>query len=142
MPLPTIVLSAIVACYRDEKTIGPMAERLTQVFLRLGVTYEIIFVNDASPDGSRAVLDRLALSDSRVKVIAHSRNFGSQSAFYSGLRVARGEACIFLDGDLQDPPEVIPAFFQKWGDGFDVVYGIRDRREMAWVAEIFYRAYY
>ena len=81
-----------------------MHARLTETFLSLGVDYEIIFVNDASPDDARQVLAELAASDSRVVVVNHTRNFGSQSAFTSGLRIATGDAAILLDGDLQDPP--------------------------------------
>ena len=76
-------------------------------FAKLGVDYEIIFVNDASPDNAREVLADLAARDPHVVVINHSRNFGSQSAFTSGMRIATGDAVVLLDGDLQDPPELI-----------------------------------
>ena len=81
-----------------------MYARLTETFRAIGVDYEIIFVNDASPDNAREVLAELAASDPRVVVVNHTRNFGSQSAFTSGLRIATGDAAILLDGDLQDPP--------------------------------------
>src|SRR5512138_1341607 len=107
-------LSAIIACYRDAPAVPIMHERLLAVFRRLGVDYEIIFVNDSSPDNAREVLAALAARDRRVAVINHSRNFGSQSAFTSGMRIATGDAVVLLDGDLQDPPEMIEPFFQKW----------------------------
>jgi glycosyltransferase involved in cell wall biosynthesis len=135
-------ISAIVACYRDEQAIPLMAERLTAVFERLGVDHEIIFVNDGSPDGSQAVLERLAAGDRRIKVITHSRNFGAHSAFTSGLRRATGQACVLLDGDLQDPPEVIESFHGKWRQGYEVVFGVRDRRDMSRARELVYKAFY
>ena len=82
-------------------------ERLTATFEKIGVDYEIIFVNDGSPDDAREVLAELAARDPNVVVVNHARNFGSQSAFTSGMRIATGDAVVLLDGDLQDPPELI-----------------------------------
>lgn len=135
-------LSAVVACYRDAPAVPMMHERLTRVFGKLGVDYEIIFVNDHSPDDARAVLGALAARDPRVVVIHHSRNYGSQSAFTSGMRVATGDAVVLLDGDLQDPPELIEAFFDKWREGFDVVYGRRVKREADRWLQVAYKAFY
>jgi dolichol-phosphate mannosyltransferase len=137
-----VKLSAIVACYRDAQAIPIMAERLAAVFAKIGCDYEIVFVNDGSPDDSQQVLERLAAGDRRIKVITHSRNFGSQSAFTSGMARASGDACVLLDGDLQDPPELIEELYRKWREGFDVVYGVRTRREMAWRRELLYKAFY
>ena len=124
-----VKLSAIIACYRDAPAVPFMHARLTHVFQKLGVDYEIIFVNDASPDDARQVLSELAEKDGHVVVINHTRNFGSQSAFTSGLQVATGDAAVLLDGDLQDPPELIEELFEKWGGGYDVVYGVRVGRD-------------
>lgn len=135
-------LSAIIACYRDERAIPIMAERLEQVFEKIGVDYEIIFVNDGSPDQSQRVLELLAEDNPRIKVITHSRNFGSQNAFSSGLLRSSGDACILLDGDLQDPPELIEPFYEKWLLGYEVVYGVRVRREMSRAWEFLYRSFY
>jgi dolichol-phosphate mannosyltransferase len=142
MTQPARKLSAIIACYRDAPAVPIMHERLTAVFNKLGVDYEIIFVNDNSPDNAREVLAALAARDPRVVVINHSRNFGSQSAFTSGMRIATGQAVILLDGDLQDPPELIESFYQKWREGYDVVYGERVRREATWFLQIAYKAFY
>ena len=135
-------LSAVIACYRDAPAIPEMHERLTQTFQSLEVDYEIIFVDDASPDDARDVLDDLATRDNHVVAIHHSRNFGSQSAFTSGMRVATGDAVILLDGDLQDPPELIEAFYAKWREGWDVVYGIRQQRIATRVMQVAYKAFY
>ena len=135
-------LSAVIACYRDAPAIPDMHERLTQTFETLGVDYEIIFVDDASPDDAREVLDALAARDRRVVVIHHTRNFGSQSAFTSGMRLATGDAVILLDGDLQDPPELISGFYAKWQEGWDVVYGVREQRIATRVMQVAYKAFY
>jgi polyisoprenyl-phosphate glycosyltransferase len=135
-------LSAIIACYRDAPAVPIMHERLTTVFKAIGVDYEIIFVNDASPDDAREVLAALAARDPKVVVINHTRNFGSQSAFTSGMQVATGDAVILLDGDLQDPPELIEQFHRKWCEGYDVVYGERVQREASRFLRVAYKVFY
>src|SRR4051794_3108119 len=120
-------VSAVIACYKDAQAIPLMYERLTAVFAGLAVDHEIIFVNDGSPDDTASVLKELTARDDRVLVIEHSRNFGSQNAFLSGMEAATGDAVVLLDGDLQDPPEVIPSLFEKWRQGNDVVYGRRSK---------------
>jgi len=138
-------VSAVVACYRDAPAVPLMHERLTAVFARIGVDHEIIFVNDGSPDDAREVLADLAARDPRVVVVNHARNFGSQGAFTSGMRIATGDAVVLLDGDLQDPPELIEPFVEKWREGYDVVYGVRVRRQapllMRGAYKLFYRAF-
>jgi dolichol-phosphate mannosyltransferase len=119
-----------------------MYERLVSTFSGLEVDYEIIFVNDASPDDAREVLAQLALADPNVVVINHSRNFGSQSAFTSGMRIATGDAIALLDGDLQDPPEVIAEFYPHWVAGADVVYGARVKRDATLFLQVAYKVFY
>jgi len=135
-------LSAVIACYRDAPAVPIMYNRLCAVFKKIGVDYEIIFVNDNSPDNAREVLAELAERDKKVVVINHTRNFGSQSAFTSGMHIASGDAVILLDGDLQDPPELIEPFFQKWREGYDVVYGVRVKRKATMFLQIAYKAFY
>jgi glycosyltransferase involved in cell wall biosynthesis len=135
-------ISAIIACYRDAEAVPHMYERLKKAFTEAGVTFEIIFVNDASPDAAEAVLRDLALRDPQVVVINHTRNFGSQAAFTSGMQVATGDAVVLLDGDLQDPPELIPQFVAKWREGNDVVYGVRVKREASLFLQLAYKAFY
>jgi dolichol-phosphate mannosyltransferase len=122
-----------------------MYERLRRVFGDVGADYEIIFVNDGSPDDAREVLAELAGRDRKVVVVNHTRAFGSQSAFTSGMRLASGDAVVLLDGDLQDPPEVIPQFVEKWREGFDIVFGVRVEREasafMRRAYKLFYRVF-
>jgi nucleoside-diphosphate-sugar epimerase/glycosyltransferase involved in cell wall biosynthesis len=137
-----IDVSAIVACYRDAQAIPYMYERLRTTFETLGIHFEIIFVNDASPDDSLAVIEALSLQDSRVKGITHSRNFGSQSAFLSGMRESVGASVVLLDGDLQDPPELIADFWAKREEGFDVVFGRRVDRDAPWIMRRAYKSFY
>ncbi len=139
------MLSAVITCYKDAPAIPLMHARLTRVFMTLEVKYEIIFVNDGSPDDADSVLKALTAKDARVVAIEHSRNFGSQNAFVSGMQIATGDAVILLDGDLQDPPELISEFYEKWRAGNDVVYGRRGEREgsplLALCCRVFYRIF-
>ncbi len=135
-------ISAVIACYRDGPAVPIMHQRLSSVFKRLGVEGEIIFVNDASPDDAEQVLAKLAATDKHVVVITHTRNFGSQSAFTSGMQVATGDAVVLLDGDLQDPPELIEEFYKRWQEGYEVVYGIRVKRQASWLMQVAYKAFY
>ncbi len=137
-----IKVSAVIACYRDAPAVPIMHERLVAACAEANVDCEIIFVNDGSPDDAGEVLAELAERDPKVVVINHSRAFGSQSAFTSGMRIASGDAVVLLDGDLQDPPEVIPSFVEKWQEGFDVVYGQRVQREAPRHMQVFYKLFY
>ena len=135
-------LSAIIACYRDGPAILPMYERLIAATASLPLELEIIFVNDASPDDAEDVLRALAARDPRVIAINHSRNFGSQAAFSSGMRLCTGDVAVLMDGDLQDPPEIIPALYAKYCEGYDVVYGERVKREASLFLQFAYKAFY
>lgn len=135
-------ISAIVACYKDEEAIPILYKRLTNIFKRLRVNHEIIFVNDGSPDHTEEILKKLVNKDSHVTAINHSRNFSSQMAFTSGMDLARGDALVFLDGDLQDPPELIEKFYKKWSEGYDIVYGVRTKREAPYFLNIAYKLFY
>jgi dolichol-phosphate mannosyltransferase len=135
-------VSAIIACYKDNQAIPIMYDRLKAVFTKLHIDYEIIFVNDNSPDDSEEVIRGLSRRDRHVVGISHSRNFGSQSAFKSGMEIASKNACVLLDGDLQDPPELIEEFVAKWKEGYDVVYGRRVKREAPPLMQVAYKLFY
>jgi polyisoprenyl-phosphate glycosyltransferase len=135
-------ITAIVACYRDEQAIPIMYERLVATFRKIGVDYEIIFVNDASPDDSAAAIRAITAGDRHVIGITHSRNFGSQMAFRSGMEMATMDACVLLDGDMQDPPELIEQFHAQWQAGHDVVYGRRVKRDMPRLWGLLYKGFY
>ena len=135
-------LSAIIACYRDEQAIPVMHRRLTDTFRQLDIDYEIIFVNDCSPDESARLIQEISEVDSHVIGVSHSRNFGSQMAFRSGMELATMDGVVLLDGDLQDPPELIEHFYEQWEAGYDVVYGRRIKREMNWFWGLLYKLFY
>lgn len=135
-------LSYIVACYKDEQAIPFMYERLVKASQKMNVQYEIIFVNDCSPDNTQEVVEDICGKDTNVIAITHSRNFGSQSAFSSGMEISSGDAVVLMDGDLQDPPEVIPAMYEKWLEGYEVVYGRRVKREMSQFMNFVYKFFY
>lgn len=135
-------ISAIIACYRDVQAIPILYERLSEVFKKIHVDYEIIFVNDGSPDNTEEVLKELTAKDEHVVGVNHARNFSSQMAFTSGMDIAKGDAVVFLDGDLQDPPEIIEKFYEKWLQGYDVVYGVRIKREAPLLMQVAYKIFY
>lgn len=135
-------VSAIIACYKDAEAIPHMHRRLTETFRKLGVDYEIIFVNDCSPDDTVRVIEEISARDPHVIGISHSRNFGSQMAFRSGMELATMNSVVLLDGDLQDPPELIEQFHGKWNEGYDVIYGSRVKRDMPWHWGLMYKAFY
>jgi nucleoside-diphosphate-sugar epimerase/glycosyltransferase involved in cell wall biosynthesis len=139
---PKHSVSAIIACYKDGQAIPIMYERLKRTFEELQIDYEIIFVNDNSPDDSEEVIRAISAKDRRVIGISHARNFGSQAAFRSGMEIASKNACVLLDGDLQDPPELIAEFVAKWREGYDVVYGRRVKRAAPLFMRIGYKLFY
>lgn len=135
-------VSVVVACYKDGQAIPIMYERLKKTFARLNVEHEIIFVNDCSPDDSEETIRAITRNDRRVLGISHSRNFGSQAAFRSGMEIASKNSCVLMDGDLQDPPELIEQFVAKWREGFDVAYGRRVKREASLPMQLGYKLFY
>lgn len=135
-------ISVIPIAYKDEGNVEELYRRVTEVMREVTHTYEIIYVNDGSPDQSLELLREIAARDPRVTVISHARNFGPEMAFSTGLRYCTGDAAILLDGDLQDPPELFPAFVSKWLQGYDVVYGQRTTREEGWAIETLRKLFY
>src|ERR1700755_3495855 len=120
------LLSGDAPMCEEEATVDPFTERVAAA---LGDRrYELILVNDGSKDGTRDAMAAAAARDARVKVVSLARNFGHQPALTAGLEHARGDAIVMLDGDLQDPPEIIPEMLQRWREGIDVVYAVRQQR--------------
>lgn len=120
------LISVVSACFNEEANVGKLYERVRDVLQAEGQPFELIFVDDGSRDGTFAELCRLRLEDPRVRVVRLVRNFGHQPALTAGLRLARGEAVVTMDADLQHPPEVIPQLIHAWHQDVDVVYAIRD----------------
>lgn len=123
-PLVSVVLS-----FRNEEPVIPeLLDRLQRVLRSLPIRYELIFVNDASTDGSLSLLAAKAKEDSGIKVLTMSRRFGVYECMFAGFEYASGDAVIYMDADLQDPPEVIPKLIENWFRGADVVYTVRTSR--------------
>jgi len=133
-----IQISVVVPCYNEEAMLQLLYGRLRGVVDEWGVDYEVILVNDGSSDRTGEIMDAIHAADRRWKMIHLARNFGHQLALWTGLRAAQGDIVVVLDADLQDPPELLPKMFQKWTEGYDVVYGVRRRRK----ENVFKRAAY
>jgi glycosyltransferase involved in cell wall biosynthesis len=139
------LVSVVVPVYNEAEVIGEMYRRLTRVASALpDLDYELVVVDDGSHDASYQALLPIAQADPRVRVLKLSRNFGHQTAITAGIDVARGDAIVVIDADLQDPPEVIPQMVARWREGFDVVYGVRAKRSGETLmklatASVFYR---
>jgi glycosyltransferase involved in cell wall biosynthesis len=138
-----IEFSIVLPIYNEEAVLAVLHRRLTIVMAGLGEPYELIFVDDGSQDHSLELLQALQEQDpDHMRVIVLSRNFGHQQAVSAGLDYARGQAAIVMDADLQDPPEVIPQFVEKWRQGFQVVYAIREKRKEHFLKRSLYHAFY
>jgi len=137
-------LSIVIPIYNEEGNIAHLYKRLVVVLREMGLSYEIIFVNDGSADQSIQLIQALSLSDDKVKYIDLSRNFGHQIAVSAGLDFASGNTVVIIDADLQDPPELIATLYQKWQEGYEVVYATRNKRKgesalKLFTARVFYR---
>ena len=129
-PLTGGLVSLVVPVYNEAAVIGVFYERATRALSTLdGLSYEMLFVDDGSRDGSYQQLAKFAAENPCVRVLKLSRNFGHQIALTAGIDHARGDCVIVIDADLQDPPEVIASMIEQWRRGFDVVYGVRSERE-------------
>lgn len=138
------VISVIVPIFNEEKIIAELYNRIQKTIIQISDNYEIIFVNDGSKDHSFLELLKLAEIDKRVFYINFSRNFGHQIAVTAGVDAAKGAAVVIIDGDLQDPPELILEMYAKHKEGFEVVYAKRAERKgetffKKFTAKIFYR---
>lgn len=124
--------SVVIPVYRSEQTLDPLIERLAKVLPNIAESYEVILVNDGSPDNSWAVVERLAGQHAWVHGINLMRNYGQENAVLCGIRAARYEIIVTMDDDLQHPPEEIPLLIAKLNEGFDVVYGAPKRLPQSW----------
>lgn len=139
---PSPMISVVVPLYNEEETVLELHRRLDVAMKCLEVPYEILFVNDGSRDGTAALVDLLQEKDGRLMGIHFSRNFGHQAAVSAGIDHARGQAVIVMDGDLQDPPEVLAQFVEKWREGYEVVYAVRRNRKEGPLKRFAYHAFY
>ena len=135
-------LSVVIPVYNEEETIPELVRRLTAVLDFMPQSGEVIFVNDGSRDASLQLLRQAAERDHRIKVIDFSRNFGHQAAILAGLSRASGRATVMMDGDLQDPPELLPELLALWAEGNQVVFAVRRSRKEGLLKRLAYRTYY
>lgn len=131
--MSNIKLSIVSPVYRAEKMVQILVERIVKSVTTITEDYEIILVNDASPDASWQMIEQECLLNKRVKGINLSRNFGQHYAITAGLNYAQGEWVVVMDCDLQDRPEEIPALYQKAMEGYDIVYARRKQRQDKWL---------
>lgn len=138
------ILSVVVPCYNEQDGVEECHRRLSRVLASLGITWEIVFVNDGSRDLTLPALLALQIADPHVVVVDLARNFGHQLAVTAGIEAARGSAIVMIDADLQDPPELIAEMVRLWRENYQVVYGVRTSRQgetgfKLWTAKAFYR---
>ena len=135
-------LSVVIPLFEELETLPELYRRLKATLPSLAADYEVIFVDDGSRDGTARFLREIASRDSHLTVIELSRNFGHQVAICAGLDESRGATVAVMDGDLQDPPEVLPLFLDKLREGYDVVYAIREKRKESWLQRASYALFY
>jgi glycosyltransferase involved in cell wall biosynthesis len=140
MNIPSI--SVIAPAYNEEAVLAEFCRRTAAVLKALTGSYEIILIDDGSTDKSLAVMQDIHKQDSHVKFISFSKNFGHAAALSAGIDHADGAVVAIMDADIQDPPEVLPEFFKKWQEGYQVIYGIRTKRKESFIKRGAYWAFY
>lgn len=123
------MISVVLPFYNEEETIPSLYQRLTAAAQGWNETYEVIAIDDGSKDATAGMLDAICRDDPRWKLLRFSRNFGHQSAVSAGIHYSQGDAVVVMDSDLQDPPEQLHRFLDKWREGYQVVYAVRTKRK-------------
>lgn len=143
MTSETVSVSIIVPLYNEEKVFPALIERLNELITPLDYKVEVVLVNDGSTDNTPQLMMALALSNPVYQCVFLSKNYGHQIALTAGLNMARAtEAIMVIDGDLQDPPELLHDFYEKIKEGYDVVYGVRKKRKEGIPKRLSYYIYY
>ena len=136
------MISIVIPIYNEEENLQNLYTRLTNAAPSWKENYEIVLIDDGSRDSSLTMMRVMAEKDSHVRVIKLSRNFGHQPAISAGIQEAKGDAIIIMDGDLQDPPEELYRFLDKWREGYEVVYAIRTKRKEGFFKKLAYSSFY
>jgi glycosyltransferase involved in cell wall biosynthesis len=135
-------LSIIVPCYNEEAVLPEFIQRVGAVAGTWGMDYEVVCVDDGSRDGTWRLLKTQQEKDPRWRCLAFARNFGHQTAVSAGLFYATGEVVVTIDADLEDPPEEISRLLEKWREGYEVVYAVRQKRKEGWFKRLCYWTFY
>jgi glycosyltransferase involved in cell wall biosynthesis len=136
------MISVVVPIFNEEENLPQLRARISAALESTGEAWEMVLVNDGSRDRSAEILRQFHAEDPRIKVVNLSRNFGHQPAVTAGVHHARGDCVILIDGDLQDPPEVLPEMIKKWREGYAVVLGERTSRQDRGARSIGFRLFY
>lgn len=136
------MISIIIPIYNEQKLINTLYSRLINSSNSWEEAFELLFIDDGSTDNSLSLMSNIVIKDSRVRILSLSRNFGHQAAISAGIKNAKGDAIIIMDGDLQDPPEEIIRLLNKWREGNDVVYAIRKKRKEVFIKRVAYFMFY
>lgn len=137
------LISVVTPCFNEENNVSLLSERVSAAFKSLsGYEYEHIFADNASEDNTLTVLREMAKSDRKIKIIANTANFGPIKSVFNAVLSASGDAVVVLSADLQDPPELIPQFVEKWEEGYKVVFAIREKRSEFKLLGIIRKLYY
>ena len=137
-----IIISVVVPVFNEQVNIKELYRRLFVVLENLNKSWEIVFIDDGSKDESFGVIKDLHQKDPRVKALKFSRNFGQHIAITAGINYAEGDLVILMDADLQDPPEEIPRLYEKFKEGYDIVYAIRKTRKDPFLKKLASKAFY
>jgi dolichol-phosphate mannosyltransferase len=139
----TPTLSAVLPVFNERENLEALSGRLLPILGELaGDAFEVVFVDDGSRDGSDRILDAMSEADRRLKVVHFSRNFGHQAALQAGLDASSGAAVVMMDADLQDPPELLRTFVERWREGYEVVFAVRRRRKEGRLKRAAYALFY
>jgi polyisoprenyl-phosphate glycosyltransferase len=136
------MISIVIPIYNEEENLQNLYTRLTNAAPSWKEDYEIVLIDDGSRDSSLTMMRVMAEKDSHVRIIKLSRNFGHQPAISAGIQEAKGDAIIIMDGDLQDPPEELYRFLDKWREGYEVVYAVRTKRKEGFFKKLAYSSFY
>ncbi len=136
------MISIVIPLFNEIENVEELTSRLTSASPLWKEDYEVLFVDDGSYDGTFEEIKKYCDADSHFKCLKLSRNFGHQAAISAGIKHAKGDAVIIMDGDLQDPPEELPRFLDKWREGYHVVYAIRKKRKESFFKRASYKLFY
>lgn len=136
------MISIVIPIFNEAETIPALHQRLLACGKSWNADYEVVFVDDGSTDDSSTLMEQIVANDARFQVVKLSRNFGHQAAITAGMHQAKGDALVLMDGDLQDPPEVITRLLEQWKNGFQVVYAIRKKRKEGIAKRQAYKFFY